>query len=78
MHKPLYLLAISLCLQCTPSELKAAKTAIELTDNACLLLRGKVQDGDIKTVCATVNDLAPITQTLVDRLPSYPSDAGHD
>lgn len=66
---------------CSPTQKRLALSIVDLSDRACLLMRGHASDASdnkIKTVCATESELSPYVRDLIDVLPEYVVDGGTD
>jgi hypothetical protein len=79
---------------CTPAEKQAARTALEVTQVACIVANAALQDAEIATLCGIANDAIPAMQDLlasarrpgagpyrclkVESSMSSPKDAGRD
>lgn len=77
----LVFLLFTFCVFCNPSQKRIALSIVDLSDKACLLMRGHASDASddkIKTVCATESELTPYVRDLIDVLPDYVADGGAD
>jgi len=56
---------LALVVGCTPKELKDARTVLQLTSDACILLSEKSDDKTLNEVCATQQELAPLVNSIL-------------
>lgn len=52
---------------CTPGQIQAAKTALDVATVACVVANQALADADVAKVCNVANDLIPAMQQILSR-----------